>query len=158
MHLDNPLPNAEQSQHLVDIPSPSINSDGAPTCVHIREEDSHCDQCRQQIRSLSRSMLQQSPQFALSPTPSRQSIDIFPSSTKNSRQRRRASHFPSASDMSMSSMFPSSPGETTSPGSTHPWRESKRRDSPASRSLTSILHSSRNASAHSRLSQSFSAA
>ena len=151
--FNNPFPSAQQSQHLVDNPSPSINSDVAPTCVHIREEDSHCEQCRQQIRSMSRSMLQQSPQFAL--TPSRQSIDPFATGANSSRQRRRASHFPSASDSSMSSLFPSSPEDTTtSPVPTHPWRESKRRDSPASRSLTNILHSSRNASTHSRLSQS----
>ena len=155
--FNNPFPSAQQSQHLVDSPSPSIDSDVAPTCVHIREEDSHCEQCRQQIRSMSRSMLQQSPQFAL--TPSRQSIDPFATGANSLRQRRRASHFPSASDSSMSSLFPSSPEDTTtSPVPTHPWRESKRRDSPASRSLTSILHSSRNASTHSRLSQSSCAA
>ena len=74
--FNNPFPSAQQSQHLVDNSSPSINSDVALTCVHIREEDSHCEQCRQQIRSMSRSMLQQSPQFSL--TPSRQSIDPAP--------------------------------------------------------------------------------
>jgi hypothetical protein len=157
-HLNDTFPNAEQSQHLADIPSHPIPSDGAPTCVHVREEDSHCEQCRQHIRSMSRSMLQQPSQLALFATLGRESTDPYISAGANHlRQRRRASHFPSASDTSMSSLFPSSPGDTTSPVPAHPWRESKRRDSPASKSLTSILHSSRNASAHSRLSQSFGA-
>jgi hypothetical protein len=157
-HLNSTFPNAEQSQHLVDIPSNSIQSDGAPTCVHIREEDSHCEQCRQHIRSMSRSMLQQPSQLALSAPLGRESTDPYSAGANNLRQRRRASHFPSASDMSMGPLFPSSPRDNTSSVPAHPWRESKRRDSPASRSLTSVLHSSRNASAHSRVHQSLVAA
>jgi len=168
LYTDNPSPSAEQPQHSVDIPSPS---DVAPTCVHIRDEDSHCEQCRQQIRSMSRSMLQQPSQLDLPATIDRESIDPYFAGAPNLRQRRRASHFPSASDMSMSSLLPSSLEETTSPVPAQPWHESrgshrpsatqsKRRDSPASRSLRSILHSSKNAPApaRSRLNQSFSAA
>jgi hypothetical protein len=125
-HFNNPFPSAEPSQHLVDAPSPSDQSNVAPTCVHIREEDSHCEQCRQQIRRLSRTMLQspQSSQFALSPTPtpSRHSADL--SSTRGAdvlRQRRRASHCPSASDPSMS-LLSSSPGKSSAH---HPWRHSR---------------------------------
>jgi hypothetical protein len=169
LYSESAIPSTEQPQHVIDISSsPSVPSNAAPTCVHIREEDSHCEQCRQQIRSMSRSMLQQPSQLDLPATLDR-SIDPCYAVANNLRQRRRASHFPSASDTSMSSLFPSSPRDTTSPVPTHPWRESrgscrpsatqpKRRDSPASVSLTRILRSSRNASARSQLSQSFSAA
>jgi hypothetical protein len=124
LHFNNPFHSAEPSQHLVDVPSPSDQSNVAPTCVHIREEDSHCEQCRQQIRRLSRSMLPQSSQFALSPTPTptRHSTDL--SSTRGAdvlRQRRRASHCPSASDPSMSSLS-SSLGKSSAH---HPWRQSR---------------------------------
>jgi len=120
LHFNNPFPSAEQSQHLVDVPSPSDHSKVAHTCVHIREEDSHCEQCRQQIRSMSASMLQRSSQLVLShdPTPNRHSTDL---SSKSVRQRRRASHCPSASDFSMSS-FSSSPGKSTAPV---PWHKSR---------------------------------
>jgi hypothetical protein len=172
LYTDDPIPSAEQPQHLVDIPSPSIDSDVASTCVHIREEDSHCEQCRQQIRSMSRSMLQQPSQLALPATLDRESIDPCYAVANTLRQRRRASHFPSASDSSMSSLFSSSPPEDiTSSVPADLWRESrgsrrppttqsKRRDSPAFRSLTNILNSSRNvpAPARSRSNQSFSAA
>jgi hypothetical protein len=168
LYTDNPMLNAELSQHLVDIPSPPVESDHNPTCVHIRDEDSHCEQCRQQIRSMSRSMLQQPSQLALSPLDS-QSTDLYFPGANTLRQRRRASHFPSASDTSMISLFSSLPEDITSPVPADPWRESrgsrltpatqsKRRDSPASRSLTNILHSSKNAPARSRLNRSFNAA
>jgi hypothetical protein len=163
-HFNNPFPSAAQPQHLIDIPSPSDNSNVAPTCVHIREEDSHCEQCRQQIRSMSRSM-----QLTSSPTLGRQSTDLHSVGAGNLRERRRASHCPSASDTSMSSSFSSSPGETTAPVLAHrrheshgsrrfaPATRSSHRGSPASRSLSSILHSSSNAATNPQLNQSFGA-
>jgi hypothetical protein len=123
LHFNNPFPSTEAS-HLIDIPSPSTDSNVAPICVHIREEDSHCEQCRQQVRSMSTSTLQQSSQFALSPISSHHSTDLSSAGADVVRQRRRASHCPSASDPSMG-LFSSSPGHSTTSVSAHPWRQSR---------------------------------
>ena len=152
----NPFPSAPEPQHAVEVPS-HITS----TCVHIREEDSHCEQCRQQIRSMSRSTptLQHSPQQVISPTLGRHSADLSSTRVDALRQRRRASHCPSASDPSMG-LFPSSSKESTTPVSAHPWRKSRGlrqlpvagsqvRGPPESGNITSIPDSPGDASSHS---------
>ena len=165
----NPFPSAQGSQHVFDVSSPSVPSHVASTCVHVREQDSHCEQCRQQIRSMSRSMLQDSSQDVIVfPTISRHWADLSSTRADISRQRRRASHCPSASDPSMT-LFPSSPRESTTPVSTYPWRRnrglrqltgagSQLRGPPGYMEPTSAPESPKNASSHLTSHESASAA
>lgn len=167
LHID-PFPNAGNAGKPVDIPStsasPSVPSHVAGTCVHIREQDSHCEQCRQQIRSMSRSILPHSSYDAIG----HHSTDLSPAGTDIHRQRRRASHCPSASDPSMH-LLSSSRGKPTTLVPARPSRQSlsshrlpaaapQLRGPPEEFAITTnSLQSSRTASTTSPLRQSSNA-
>ena len=126
VHIDL-FPNGRKPVENLSVP-PSIPSQVPGACVHLREEDSHCEQCRQQIRNMSISMLQHLSDDAIS----RHSTNFSPVVVELSRQRRRASHCPSASDPSMH-LFSSSLWKPTTPRPSHQSRYGLHR-SPAAAS------------------------
>lgn len=119
------LPGIYDLQRAFDVSSPNTSDHRIYDCVHVRHADSHCEACREQIRKSS-SRTQRSSPAVESPMLESQPTDYLSLEIRFcSRERRRASHNPSASDVFRTPPS-SSPEEPSALLPIYPWRNFER--------------------------------